>query len=419
MKRFLQLFLFILGFAACGSKAEAQTVLSSDSIVMSASYANEVYYSMKNGIVSTTPRDMWDIAFRTRVMSSSIIINDGTGVVLFTYPKSDTSGWATVDTTGIGAWTPMYNDPTDWENGAFSRNQQGHPDYGWGRYNDVTHDIVGDSLYVIKLRNGVFKKLWIQRKHSGGDTWYFKYADLDGSNVIDVTKDMTSLQSVDFYGYNMEADLWANFEPAAAEWDILFTKYKGINSGQPYTVTGVLSNDSVKVNKFHPVSPDYVDWNLLPWDSTRSPIGYDWKVFNSGTSTYVLTDSLVYFVKDRLGDVYKLLFTRFEGSSTGKVVFKKALVSGVGIKDQDRRITDIRVFPNPANETINLIFNEPVVGSPLVTLSDISGKVIFRNTISNGITQFGISAATIQPGIYFVAVTVASVTSVRKVIISR
>ena len=89
----------------------AQGTMKQDSIVMSAAYANEVYYSMKNGIVMIGSRNTWDIAFRTMKRSSSILTNDGAGVVLYTYPKSDTTGWNTMDTVGLSTWKPMYNDP--------------------------------------------------------------------------------------------------------------------------------------------------------------------------------------------------------------------------------------------------------------------------------------------------------------------
>ena len=75
-----------------------QSAQVNDSVVMGPGYANEIYYSMSSGVISSHARNSWDIAFRSRIMSSSILTNDGTGVILYTYPKSDTSGWATLDT---------------------------------------------------------------------------------------------------------------------------------------------------------------------------------------------------------------------------------------------------------------------------------------------------------------------------------
>jgi hypothetical protein len=297
-------------------------VKRSDSVTMSAGYANEVYYSFATGIVLTGPRATWDIAFRTQLRSSSILTNDGAGVVLYTYPKADTTGWASVDTNGLSGWKPMFNDPTDWENGAFSRHAKGHPDYGWGVYNDVTHNLTGDSIFIIKLRDGSFKKIWIVKKYSAQDIFVFKYANLDGSNEQNISENISSLTATDFSGYSLQTNSRVSFEPLKKSWDILFTKYMSVQpDGSPYLVTGVVSNDSVKTKKFHPVALTYSDYNPGAWDSTRSPIGWDWKQFDMTTFSYKIVDSTVYFIKPVAGGVYKLNFTGFSGSTTGVIKF--------------------------------------------------------------------------------------------------
>ena len=83
----------------------------------------------------------------------------------------------------------MYNDPNDWENGAFSRNAKGGLDFGWGVYNTTNHHITGDSLFVIQLRDGSLRKLWIQVKMAAEDIYYFRYAKIDGSEEQNITLD--------------------------------------------------------------------------------------------------------------------------------------------------------------------------------------------------------------------------------------
>ncbi len=294
----------------------------SDSVVMSAGYVNEVYYSLTSGIILTSPRATWDIAFRTQKRSSSILTNDGSGVVLYTYPKADTAGWATVDTAGLSSWKPMFNDPTDWENGAFSRNAKGHPDYGWAKYNEITHNLIGDSIFVIKLRDGSFKKLWMVKKLSSLDIYIFRYANLDGTGEQNISEDVSSLTATDFSGYSLQTNTRIAFEPVKKSWDILFTKYMSLQpDGTPYLVTGVLSNDSVITKKFYPVSLSYSDSGPGTWDSTQSSIGWNWKKFDMTSFTYSVVDSTVYFIKPVRGSVAKLYFTAFKGSTTGVVKF--------------------------------------------------------------------------------------------------
>ena len=48
-------------------------------VVTGAGYANDVYYSLETGTVTTVDRDNWDIAFVTQVMSVSVLANNGFG----------------------------------------------------------------------------------------------------------------------------------------------------------------------------------------------------------------------------------------------------------------------------------------------------------------------------------------------------
>ncbi|MDP1622291.1 MAG: T9SS type A sorting domain-containing protein [Bacteroidales bacterium] len=401
----------------------AAGLMKSDSIVMSAGYANDVFYSMANGVVQTSPRATWDIAFRTMKMSSSILTNDGSGVVLYTYPKADTSGWATMDTAGLSSWKPMFNDPTDWENGAFSRNASGHPDYGWCKYNDVTHNLTGDSLFVIKLRDGSFKKLWMMKKLSAANIYIFRYANLDGSSEQNVSEDLNSVMTTDFSGFSLQTNSRVAFEPAKTSWDILFTKYMSIQSnGTPYLVTGVLSNESVKTKKFYPVSLDYSDFGAGTWDSTRSSIGWDWKVFDMQSFTFKVVDSTVYFVKPVQGDIYKLIFTHFAGTSTGLVKFDLVKAAGVGISETFAGNIQSTVFPNPATSRINL-YMTGITGEDLtITLTDLSGRQLRADRpgrMADGPNAYSMDVTGVQPGIYFVTVSTAATKTVTKVMIIR
>jgi hypothetical protein len=354
--------------------------------------------------------------------SSSILTNDGAGVVLYTYPKADTSGWATVDTAGITTWKPMYNDPADWENGAFSRNATGHPDYGWCKYNDVTHDLTGDSLFVIKLRDGSFRKLWMIKKFSSLDIYTFRYAKIDGSEEHNVSEDISSLMATDFSGYSLQTNERVAFQPVRSSWDILFTKYMSVQSnGTPYLVTGVLSHDTVSSKKFHPVSLDYTDFGAGVWDSARSSIGWDWKYFDNVNFVYHIVDSTVYFVKPVKGDIYKLYFTAFAGSSTGLIKFNLEKSAGAGISPDQVNNTQVTVYPNPATTHINLHFTAKAGEALSIVLTDLSGRQLRadRPGTTNGLNAYSMDVTGVQPGVYFVTVSIAATKTVTKVIITR
>ena len=62
--------------------------------------------------------------------------------------------------------------------GAFNMNATGHPNYGWGKYSEITHNLSGVALYIIKTRNGAYKKIWIENKLSVDQKYSFRYADI-------------------------------------------------------------------------------------------------------------------------------------------------------------------------------------------------------------------------------------------------
>jgi len=408
-----------MAILAIAGVANAQPVMTNDSVAMGSAYANEIYYSMSNGQVSSHPRNTWDLAFRTFAFSSSIQINDGVGCVLYTYPNSDTSGFATMDTAGLSSWPALYNDPEDWENGAFSRNASGHPNYGWCVYNSITHNLHGDSLYIVKLRDGSFRKIFVYLKESFATTYYFKYANLDGSDYHDVALDCSSYLDKDFLGYDIVGNQSVDFQAPKADWDILFTKYMSVQpNGAPYPVVGVLSNPAIGVTEYHLVDPAYMDWGVNAWDETRQPIGWDWKTF-TGTA-WALEDSLVYFVRDQIGDVYRLVFNKFGGSGGGKIGFGKALLSTTGI-EENMNPNFLELYPNPANSNVNVRFFTENNGAAEVQIFDLLGNVVYQSGIqlNKGVNQFNVGIHDLRSGMYQMQVVSAKVNITKKLIISR
>ncbi len=411
MKKLLQTRILILltGLLTFFSfEAMPQSSLVLDSVTMGSGYSNDVYYSMANSIVSVTPRDQWDIAFRATIMSSSIITNDGTGVVLYTYPNSDTNGWASVDTSGLSTWVPMYNDPDDWENGAFCRNATDHPDYGWGIYNSTTHNLKGDSIFIIKLRNESFRKIWIEKKYSALNTYVFKYAYLDGSDEHEVTLDCNPYITKEYVGFNLAMNVTVDFQPPKTDWDLVFTKYMSIQpNGTPYPVTGVLSNINTGVGEHAQVGPGFSDWGTDGFEYARSVIGYDWKVFDMGSFTYICRDSLVYFVQDQPLDVYEMIFTKFEGTSTGKVVFGKSKVSLAGIDQPVTADAVLSLYPNPVSGHVNISWNTASANNLKVRISDVLGKVVYENHLNDiqGAVSFSVPVDNWDKGMYIVTMS--------------
>ncbi|NJK87276.1 MAG: hypothetical protein HC906_16145 [Bacteroidales bacterium] len=169
------------------------------------------------------------------------------------------------------------------------------------------------------------KKIFIQRKHSVAKTYYFVFSDLDGSNEQNVVLDASSYQDKEFLYYSLSTNNLVDDQPDKNNWHLWFTKYYDPEVGNQL-VTGVLLNPSVKAMRLDGVLPSETDTTMGVFSSNPGVIGYDWKQLDHNTFTYVVPDDITFFVKTADKELYKIHFTRFEGSSTGKVVFVKEKV---------------------------------------------------------------------------------------------
>jgi len=179
-------------------------------VTMNSGYTNQIFYSMENGETANINNEDWDIAFSTDAFSSTIRINDGKGVELYTYPLGDTSDWNLINSSIISSLNaPLFNSETDWSIGAFDLNTIGGGlDYGWGVYSMVSHDIVGDSLFILKTISGEWKKIWMEKKDAG--EYFFRYANLDGSNLVSTSVAASNYGSKNFVYYSLDNELKAN-----------------------------------------------------------------------------------------------------------------------------------------------------------------------------------------------------------------
>lgn len=317
------IFALLLTISINSCKKEASgggLITKSENLSMGAGYANDIYYRLSDGLITSVPRSDWDIAFSVPAREAAILTNDASGVTLKAYPVVSGWTWTTaIDTTGFHSWTDLYNSDTTWTEGAFNANATGHPNYGWGIYNSTSHNIEGSSLYIIKLRNGTFKKIWIEMKYSALQKYSFRYADLDGSNEQVVSNWNISDSKANFVYYSLQDNLRVDREPESSSWDILFTKYidKSIN----YPVTGILQNTGVGALESTDIDPLSEVMPSTGYLSAISTIGSDWKTINMTTFQYTIDGSRVFLLKDKDNKIFRIRFKTFDGSSTGNLSF--------------------------------------------------------------------------------------------------
>jgi len=375
--KFLQKLGLIAGILLTGSYVSAQTA---ETISMGSGYANDIYYSVENGVVQTEANDNWDVAFTTDFFDASVIVNHAKGIEVFV-ASNNVGDWETIDTNGVFA-NAVYNSTESWSVGAFNQNGSGQFNFGWGDYNTVTHNVTGSRIYVLRYQDGSVKKMIIDEMLTNGE-WNFRIADLDGSNLIDETLNKTGNGDKYFMYYNIATESTVDREPSKGSWDMIFTKYYSeIIPGAYYSVTGVLNAPGVQVAERANVPVASDDYTGLTFETFLDEIGYDWKTFNMGTFQFELTDSLVYFVQQSDFEVYKIYFTGFEGSSTGNIDINRSAVLNLGVAENQ---IEVKAYPNPTTNQLTLE-GEYLEGS-VVRVMDLSGRVVYQANIESNSAQ--------------------------------
>mgnify|MGYP000685660712 CR=1 FL=1 len=271
-----------------------------DSVSTGTSYANDVYYSMDNGATKTVANNNWHIAFQMAPQfgpsaSASIIANhgvDSVNVKVFSLNLSATAKFATLTASDtIGKTNPereLVGSNKTWNIGAFNKNkdQSNLFDYGWGKYNQTTNNLSGDSIYLVKIGTTTAYKIWVQEyiSHPADSiSWKVRIATFSGNSdttlIIPRNKAPYNFTDRLFAYVNLGTYAILDREPSKSNWDLLFTRYKDTATQMGLTLTmnvsGVLQHPNVSVAKV-PGAGMPSSSSLSYLDSINT-IGYDWK----------------------------------------------------------------------------------------------------------------------------------------------
>lgn len=407
--------------AASALGVNAQTIIN-DTVTIGAGYANQVWYSLQNDEQGSQPKNNWDIAFEIQSIQSTIRINSAAGAMLWVYPnaKYSVTAWGNVDTTGLSTWAPRWNSDTSWTYGALGNyaDPNDPTDLDWGHYDMSNHHINGDSIYIVQLVNGDYKKLFIESLISG--VYSFKFANLDGSNETAVTLDKADYSGKNFGYFSMVNNAKLNREPIKENWDLVFTQYTGFVP-TPYTLTGVLHNRGVRIAKAANLSNvgTYVSWQSHTFVTPINTIGYDWKHFNG--SGYDIQDSLAYFIADIPGNIWKLVFTGFD-HNTGTFIFYRQKLQSAGINDvEGNKVASMSVYPNPAKgQNVTVVYKlESNNETTAINVVDMTGRTVATDILQSGkgLHQYVINTSALKAGMYIVSVKTDNGTAQQRLII--
>ena len=172
----------------------------------------------------------------------------------------------------------------------------------------------------------------------------------------------------------------------------------------PYPVTGVIHNNGVNVAKVENVtSPlSYTDYSAHVFEKEINTIGYEWKSYQG---TYIITPNLCYFVHDLYGNIWRLVFTAFEGMSTGNIEFNTELMNSSTSTEHIKEISSFAIFPNPTSDNSTLIY-EVSANLPEVIISDMTGRIVYKSLLNkNEFATIELPTSYLESGIYLVTIT--------------
>lgn len=384
-------------------------------------YNKQSFIKLSDGSQKQVNNDAWDLAFTAfGFQDAGIFINESSGSSMgqnlplteLYYALTDDFN-STIDLEAIKDYKYL-NSEASWNFGAFNevRDTLNPFDFGWGVYQPASNRVIGNKVYVLKLRNGEYRKIKIESLT--GTTYTLKYAKLDGSG--EVTKTLNKLtdnkgQKLIFFSFTTNETV--DVLPTGG-FDLMYCRYISIAKDpngtivQQYNVTGVLTGPGILTAEADGVNPTTVTYtDYTDKLSTKTDvIGYDWKTL-TGIS-WVLDSDKVFFVKTTDNHMWRLHFIDFEGSSTGTAVMDK---TDLGLFSSSNDLVGIQtgIFPNPVDDQLilSLDITEATANDINIDITNINGQIVANRVVKNheGLKVFDISTRDWNKGIYLVRIS--------------
>lgn len=415
------------------SGLQSQT-MRQDTVVMGPGYVNDVFYNVFSGDKATALNTDWHIAFFTKPRTSGIRINGGRGVRLYRVPNASVSNFSGFDTTGWKQFPELFDSQKAWEKDAFASTAAGFSnpfDMGWGDYDQLSKNVVGDSLYILELPGGVVKKLAIDTLYYDS-LFVFRYANLDNTDAKTGRVSKNPFRRKLYTYFSLTSDQIMDKEPIDSAWHLKFTRYADLVPSGPgtfayYPLVGALSNLGTEV-----VRAGGVDVNA-PFNPSYSfrremnTIGSDWKSFDQQANKFVLQDSLVYFIRRNRPNtpdsmaIAKIVFTGFGGGANGQIMMNTGWIN-TSVNGVPESITGLGVFPNPANGSAAVIFNanqNDMDGK--ISIYTVEGRQVMSNNVSirDGLNQVSLNLSELKAGLYIINIATKGGQSSLRLIINE
>lgn len=421
--------LFFLSILTIYCTGMAQPGYETDSISLNGNI-DHVFYSLESGTKNKITKKTWDIAFANEKHESGIRINDLGGVRLWKTNK-DTTAFSTV--VLADTFSEKFNSPSYFFKGAFDDNYRvlsANNDFqiGWGvQYLSLGNIINGDSVFIIKGMDGIYRKLFIKYRISPERRYIVRIANMDNSNTHDwiVRKNFDSTTTY-LSCYNLSTETQVNnTEPNYKTYDLIFRDY---TIGKTYYPMSIMLNNTYSLlNNLKSFTGDtvYKNFNYVrvpAYELANNPIvnaTYNNSLSNAlnftnnnyigvnwlNTATNIAKPDHSYFVRDRNGCVWHLAVKEYKPASNEIVFYKKKLSVCHSAIDQPQNNVNsqINIYPIPAkiNKKLFISFQdrETIVAS--YRLINAQGHIVQSGDMES-ITEISING--LSAGLYVIQI---------------
>lgn len=280
-----------------GNAVEGQACIGAD-------YGGQLWYDLgTNTVVSVNSKQDWDLAFECGDDGWRVRLN--TARFMRACPTTLEAITGPLDTTGFGprwridhpAGSPDSTAVRDWR------------DEGHVFAVDLGFNTIGLPMGVRQLR----------MVSVDADGYTFELAAMNGGNAqtYTVAKDPTRR----YVHFSIASGQAVTIAPPHGRYDLVFTQYthQFYEPYQSYIVTGAINGFSgARVAEL--IAADFAAVTLAdtlahPFTTDEDAVGYDWKEYDFGSSTYTVFPDHVFIVQDSEGLFYKLHFIDFYNES--------------------------------------------------------------------------------------------------------
>jgi hypothetical protein len=119
-------------------------------------------------------------------------------------------------------------------------------------------------------------------------------------------------------------------------------------------------------------------------------------VNSSGTKMSQANGSLSFTV----GELVVLSQIDSQGNSLGGGFTNGSTITTVNIQETDATVLEVKVFPNPTSDLVNICIKHSTLEQVIVTITDLQGKEVYNGLYAGISNTIGINTTAFSPGTY-------------------